>query len=939
MKNWTNFLFFFLCLSCIDGQTLVMDMDTTTESSTPEGIKAGINGFVFLAKDPIYGLELFRSDGTEANTKIFMDHIPGPKDVLLWDYEVFDNHVYYALDKEKVIEIRKGDIQTGASILICKIDTRIEYDTNNKDIFLLHFRKSGDFIFFLFVNELRKLELWCIDIKQNNAKVLHTFPTWEIGQMMAVTPEHLFLLTKKYNADTSHLWCVNQQLALSHTGEILGWGDSEKIATLGNSMYFTAFDAGDKKSRQRILWSSDGKPAGTKPVLCPIDNGKIMGVEFLNTFKEELYFLDFHEERRRSLWKLNSKSPIPQIVLTSKKDVETIAFGKNFNVTNNYLYFEKYFVATKSYSLCRTNGEPGHFETMAAFAENKNPSNYLPTGNTLYLSLQGHELWKLGDQDSTPVLLTILPDSLGFSFASSVTMGKAGKIFSPLNSKGETSHFLFSDGSPERTKIIWTAQHRDYHYQQCILFWKNQLYFAINDLWHGTELWFYDPTKNKLSLLKDINTINASARPRALTLYKGGIYCAIADRNESSSERSKYVYIDLKHSPILKETNISTIERMQLIDVIKPDSLLILDKKILVSGINFRRLFSDLTNITYEGRIQDKLLMRAYSEKQGFELWVTDERFESIQLLKEIGPGRIGGFMEGRIFKLADTLICFVGGKNSSDKVMWRTNGQSQGTYPLDQNRARSLDFIIDSIYTLLRPQGKLFSNLSNIVKSNDKIGPGADYGPLLSNGQYLFFDLSQKGRQLWRTDGTPEGTIFLAYISPNVYKTWALTELFNVGPFVYFIAANHLGIELWQTDGTPQNTKIVFDLNPGPAHGSPDELIVHNGEVYFSGNDGVHGNELFKFTPQGNTTESCPIKVSGGGNNSWSLQISRPSFIPSKARIELWTSNGELKPLKFTFAAGKAVLDLKKFEPGTYWLYIVEGTKTWIKAIVKPKG
>ena len=202
-----------------------------------------------------------------------------------------------------------------------------------------------------------------------------------------------------------------------------------------------------------------------------------------------------------------------------------------------------------------------------------------------------------------------------------------------------------------------------------------------------------------------------------------------------------------------------------------------------------------------------------------------------------------------------------------------------------------------------------------------------------------MFFEMTDYEDQLWRTDGSSEGTIFLANIKPKGYEKWLYGKYYKVGPFVYFPAANDLGIELWQTDGTPQNTQMAFDLNPGPADGSPNELVVLNGEVYFSGNDGVHGNELFKFTPRGNTVESCPIKVSGGKNNSWSIQVSRPSFIPAKARIELWTSDGELKPVKFTFAAGKAVLDLKKMEPGTYWLYVVEGTKTWIQAIVKPKS
>ncbi len=52
-------------------------------------------------------------------------------------------------------------------------------------------------------------------------------------------------------------------------------------------------------------------------------------------------------------------------------------------------------------------------------------------------------------------------------------------------------------------------------------------------------------------------------------------------------------------------------------------------------------------------------------------------------------------------------------------------------------------------------------------------------------------------------------------------------------------------GTELWRTDGTPEGTRVL-DLVPGPPSSDPQGLAAAGGRLYFSAGDGLHGRELW---------------------------------------------------------------------------------------------
>jgi ELWxxDGT repeat protein len=71
------------------------------------------------------------------------------------------------------------------------------------------------------------------------------------------------------------------------------------------------------------------------------------------------------------------------------------------------------------------------------------------------------------------------------------------------------------------------------------------------------------------------------------------------------------------------------------------------------------------------------------------------------------------------------------------------------------------------------------------------------------------------------------------------------------VGDSVFFVATagesgGRTGVELWRTDGTNEGTVLVKDIAPGPDSSLPQDLIDGNGVLYFKADDDVHGFELW---------------------------------------------------------------------------------------------
>ncbi|MFC2036401.1 ELWxxDGT repeat protein [Chloroflexota bacterium] len=104
-----------------------------------------------------------------------------------------------------------------------------------------------------------------------------------------------------------------------------------------------------------------------------------------------------------------------------------------------------------------------------------------------------------------------------------------------------------------------------------------------------------------------------------------------------------------------------------------------------------------------------------------------------------------------------------------------------------------------------------------------------------------------ETGGELWKSDGTEEGTVLVKDIRAGREGSGPL-GLTMMGRAVVFGADDGIhGDELWKSDGTEEGTVQVKDINSGSGSSWPWNFTVVDDTVYFSAGDGIHGDELWK--------------------------------------------------------------------------------------------
>jgi ELWxxDGT repeat protein len=111
-----------------------------------------------------------------------------------------------------------------------------------------------------------------------------------------------------------------------------------------------------------------------------------------------------------------------------------------------------------------------------------------------------------------------------------------------------------------------------------------------------------------------------------------------------------------------------------------------------------------------------------------------------------------------------------------------------------------------------------------------------------------MYFEGSEtaSGRELWKTDGTPQGTVLIKDIAAGSAHS-SPRHLVEANGKIYFAAATAgFGPALWVTDGTEAGTVLVKDIDPG-GFDWPIEIVNVNGVIMFSASDGGSGREPWK--------------------------------------------------------------------------------------------
>lgn len=138
-------------------------------------------------------------------------------------------------------------------------------------------------------------------------------------------------------------------------------------------------------------------------------------------------------------------------------------------------------------------------------------------------------------------------------------------------------------------------------------------------------------------------------------------------------------------------------------------------------------------------------------------------------------------------------------------------------------------------------------------------------------NGKLLYVISTDKyGFELWTTDGTPQGTKILNDIwenTPSGFDKTLIPNFVEFDNYLYFIANDGIhGKELWRTNGTTDGTEIVVDLAYGAANSNISRLTIAADELFFTSYfDGKF--QLWKLNPD---NFQAPNYVIENNENEW---------------------------------------------------------------------
>ncbi|MBW8877928.1 MAG: hypothetical protein JF614_23445 [Acidobacteria bacterium] len=228
-------------------------------------------------------------------------------------------------------------------------------------------------------------------------------------------------------------------------------------------------------------------------------------------------------------------------------------------------------------------------------------------------------------------------------------------------------------------------------------------------------------------------------------------------------------------------------------------------------------------------------------------LWSTDGTAAGTSWLPlSLCPGSCAVTSAGSLHDVALLKVQAVETSFPASVRLWRTDGTLAGTYPLTE-------LLSDlSEPTLVEGPGTAFMAFvgcrpaegCEIWRSDGTPGgtvkdvhPGPDgvipHGLTAWHGRLYFFADDGTGMGLWSTDGTEGGTAFLAAVDED---TWP--EILGAGTARLFFTAGQFRQELWATDGTAAGSRLVraFDVRHCSVPGADGCPFINSFQAFGDG-------------------------------------------------------------------------------------------------------
>jgi ELWxxDGT repeat protein len=636
------------------------------------------------------------------------------------------------------------------------------------------------------------------------------------------------------------------------------WMEYSKAVDCNGMLYFTSnFD----------LWRTNGLSSGT--VL-------LKKFYFIDPFSDMIsyagavFFFASQNGEGMELWRSKGAS----YSTVRLKDIRPGELGGDISqltVSGKFLFFVANNGANGK-ELWRTDGTSAGtvmVKDILAKGGSSNPAFLRDVNGVLFFAandgVNGYELWKSdGTAEGTVMVKDIKTGSRLSSSPGQITNANGIAFFTADD--GVTGRELWkSDGSAAGTLLVKDfvpgAGSGNYRNLTGV---GNRLFFSANDKVHGEEVWKSDGTSASTVMVKD--------------LYPGGV--------------TKQISGVVIYEPALR--NFTSIYGKLYFTAFGPDGYYFWKTDGTAEGT------VPLKDANIYGGTHDAF----FTPYNGSVIFVDGPReqendIHSYKIQKEDPAGAIstlatlfmGDFYSSAVPFLvySNNAVYFTGRKTLADGyALFKNTGTAASTQLVADTYVASFssdpsDFVKigDNIYFTA------FDGVaSGVWKTN-----GTSAGTVLIkrfeaiqsltnvNGQLFFAGLvNGEGWHIYRSDGTPGGTIKIAYELPygpytltnvngTLFVTWgangimttqgtgynvyfitpSIQQVFALGSYLYFQGTDATnGSELWRTNGTPLGTKLVRNINPN-GNSDPNHFAALNGVLYFSANDGTHGIELWR--------------------------------------------------------------------------------------------
>lgn len=793
-------------LWCTDGSAagtrMVKNIFPGRGSSSPHRLLAHGSGIYFLASDPVHGCEWWTSDGTAEGTRLVADLTEGRGSTNASAAIVIGNKLWFFIP---------SPTEEGSSDLWVSDGTDVGTQAvaaglGNPGTLV----GEGDQLFFF-----RGSALWRSDGTLACTIELMNVSPWDSPSSMTMVGNTLFftvrspwpsLFTRLWKSDgTPQETVILREFSKDQSGSSFA---TDLTAVDGK----LAFVASDSLSGAE-LWTSDGTTAGTVMAVDLKPGPQNSGLDIIGNLGSSLYL-----KTPEGLWISDGTraGTLPLLGSSGRWWGDSMASGDSV----------AYIDVISPVDLIRNDGTPGGSTPLpavkATLGKKESREALVSSGDDLYFlnrtPQKSCELWFLPAAASKPVLVKTFADRewLDTSFEEWSVPETAVIGEKVLFSASDRHSIWSSDGTVKGTRLAsrikGTVMTGGYYEPENFQVHHGRLYFAAQLDERSYQVSWTDGTprgSGQSKVMKFFPDLN-----RSLLLRAGlGNSYFFAPLEDNPADDLRFTQTGLKGERRVKAGQGSAV---------LPAGALV---------------------FAYDDNQLDG------SEYQASQLWVCDGSRGGTKPL-DLGPSFEGPV---RVHGKLGDLTFFTAFHTEQGMGLWVTGGTVASTRqvlelsPAADPNARSyvIDFAGFTVY-----QGEAFF----LLRSGSLDG-------------------------IWRSDGTEAGTRRIKELDDTPYYDpyYNRTTPVELDGILYFTARSEAGgPELWKSDGTTEGTMQAVDILPGHMGSNPQDLIAGGSLIYFSADDGRYGRELWQSdgTPAG--TRMVGDLTDGDGLSSNPVGLSR---------------------------------------------------------------